>query len=261
MTAIREPAVAGVFYPEDAELLQHSLSEMLNKAAVSDIKPRAIIAPHAGYIYSGEVAASAYKLLEPMKGKIRRVVLLGPAHRVAVSGCALSGAEYFRTPLGDIPIDAEAVKNLLQQPYVQLSDLAHQEEHSLEVQLPFLQMVLNEFCLVPIVVGQMEASDVMEVLELFWDDPATLFVISSDLSHFHDYLSAQIIDRQTTSAIEQLQLDHISGEMACGAYPVNGLLKLAKKHHLQCQTLDLRNSGDTVGDKSRVVGYGAYAFY
>ncbi|HEB62873.1 MAG TPA: AmmeMemoRadiSam system protein B [Gammaproteobacteria bacterium] len=261
MAIVREPAVAGLFYPGDAYVLQHSLNEMLNKVPVTDLEPRAIIAPHAGYIYSGEVAASAYKLLEPMKNKIHRVVLLGPAHRVAVSGCALSRAEYFRTPLGDIPIDTEAVQNLLQNSNVQLSDLAHQEEHSLEVQLPFLQTVLHEFCLVPVVVGQMEAGAIMDVLELFWEDPATLFVVSSDLSHFHDYLSAQKIDRQTTSAIEQLKFDYISGEMACGAYPVNGLLKLAKKHHLQCQTLDLRNSGDTAGDKSRVVGYGAYAFY
>ncbi len=261
MTAIREPAVAGLFYPENVDLLQHSLNEMLSKVSMIDLEPRAIIAPHAGYIYSGEVAASAYKLLEPMKDTIRRVVLLGPAHRVAISGCALSGADYFRTPLGDIPVDTEAMQNLLQNPNVQLSDLAHQAEHSLEVHLPFLQTVLDEFLLVPVVVGQMDANAVMEVLELFWGDPATFFVISSDLSHFHSYHSAQEIDQQTTLAIEQLHFDHISGEMACGAYPVNGLLKLAKKHHLKCQTLDLRNSGDTAGDKSRVVGYGAYAFY
>ncbi len=168
MTTIREPAVAGLFYPEDADLLRRSLSEMLNKAPVSHIEPRAIIAPHAGYIYSGKVAATAYRLLEPMKDKVRRVVLLGPAHRVALSGCALSRSEYFRTPLGDIPVDTEAVQNLLQNSNIQLSDLAHQDEHSLEVHLPFLQTVLNVFLLVPIVVGQMDADAVMEVLEFFW---------------------------------------------------------------------------------------------
>ena len=261
MKNIREPAVAGVFYPEEAAVLQYSINDMLSRAEGEDLEPRAIIAPHAGYIYSGEIAASAYKLLEPIKDKIHRVVLLGPTHRVAVSGCALSGAEYFRTPLGDIPVDMDAVQKLLSLPNVQLSDFAHQAEHSLEVHLPFLQTVLDEFSLVPIAVGHMDASDVMNMLDFFWDDSATFFVISSDLSHFHQYLSAQKIDQQTTYAIEQLQSDAISGEMACGVYPVNGLLELAKKHHLHCKTLDLRNSGDTAGDKSRVVGYGAYAFY
>ena len=261
MPTIREPAVAGLFYPENTRVLQTLLSELLDNSIARDITPRAIIAPHAGYVYSGEVAASAYKLLQPMKDKIRRIVLLGPTHRVAVHGCAVSSADYFRTPLGDIAIDTNAVQALLNNPNVQLSDMAHQDEHSLEVHLPFLQTVLDKFSLVPIAVGDMDASAVMEVLEFFWDDPATFFVISSDLSHFHDYRTAQDIDQQTTIAIEQLQFGTITGEMACGTYPVNGLLKFAKKHNLRCKTLDLRNSGDTEGDKNRVVGYGAYAFY
>jgi len=261
MPTVREPAVAGLFYPENAKILGELLNDILNNAPARDITPRAIIAPHAGYIYSGEVAASAYKLLEPLKDKIHRVVILGPTHRVAVHGCAVSSADYFRTPLGDIPIDTKAVQALLANPNVQLSDMVHQEEHSLEVHLPFLQTVLDEFNLVPIAVGDMSANAVMELLEFFGDDPATFFVISSDLSHFHNYRTAQEIDQQTTTAIEQLQFDTITGEMACGTYPVNGLLKFAKKHNLHCKTLDLRNSGDTEGDKNRVVGYGAYAFY
>ncbi len=261
MPTIREPAVAGLFYPNNAKVLQELLNDILNNAPARNITPRAIIVPHAGYIYSGEIAASAYKLLEPLREKIRRVVLLGPTHRVAVHGCAVSSADYFRTPLGDIAIDTDAVQALLKNPNVQLSDMAHQDEHSLEVHLPFLQTVLDEFSLVPIAVGDMTSSAVEEVLDLFWDDPATFFVISSDLSHFHDYKTAQEIDQQTTTAIEQLQFGTITGEMACGTYPVNGLLKFAKKHNLHCKTLDLRNSGDTEGDKNRVVGYGAYAFY
>jgi len=261
MVNIREPAVAGLFYPDNAIVLKKLLNDILENAPHSEIIPRAIIAPHAGYVYSGEIAASAYKHLEPIKDKIHRVVLLGPTHRVALYGCAVSGADYFRTPLGDVPIDTESVQELLIHPQVQLSDIAHEAEHSLEVQLPFLQTVLDEFVLLPIAVGHTDANSVMEILEFFWRDQATFFVISSDLSHFHDYQNAQKIDQQTTTAIEELQSDFITGEMACGSYPVNGLLKLAQKHKLHCKTLDLRNSGDTAGDKSRVVGYGAYAFY
>ena len=261
MPAIRQPAVAGLFYPEDAPTLKSFIINTLNQAQPKDIIPRAIIAPHAGYIYSGEVAASAYKLLEPLRNKMTRVVLLGPTHRVAIYGCAVPETESFRTPLGDIPIDTDAVKLLAEKPNVHRNDFAHKNEHSLEVHLPFLQTVLNKFSLVPIVVGDMSMEAVMELLELFWDDPATLIVVSSDLSHFHDYEAAKKIDQQTTQLIEQLQSGAISGEMACGAYPLNGLLSLAKKHNLHCETLDHRSSGDTAGDKHRVVGYGAYAFY
>lgn len=261
MPVIRQPAVAGLFYPDDISALKSFVTHALKKVQPQNIVPKAIVAPHAGYTYSGEIAASVYKLLEPLRDKITRVVLLGPTHRVAVYGCAVPEAEFFRTPLGDVPVDTESIKILSQKPNVHLSDFAHKNEHSLEVHLPFLQTVLNKFTLVPIAVGDMSADAIMELLELFWEDTKTLIVVSSDLSHFHDYDTAKKIDQHTTQLIEDLQVDVITGEMACGTYPLNGLIKFAKKHHLTCETLDLRNSGDTAGDKHRVVGYGAYAFY
>jgi len=260
MGNIRSPAVAGMFYPGDAGELKHMLDSMLQHAKLKHIHPRAIIAPHAGYVYSGEIAASAYKELEDIKKDIQRVVLLGPSHRVPFVGCAVSDAEYFRTPLGDIALDTAAIKSLLQYSQVQVSAAAHAQEHSLEVHLPFLQTVLDEFTLVPIVVGDADAESVSEILEFFWQDKHTIFVISSDLSHYHDYATAIAIDEQTTSAIKHLQPENISYEMACGRNPVNGLLKLAKKHGLKAVALDLRNSGDTAGSKDQVVGYGAYGF-
>ncbi|HFE37687.1 MAG TPA: AmmeMemoRadiSam system protein B, partial [Gammaproteobacteria bacterium] len=232
MTTIREPAVAELFYPQDPDVLRATLNTMLNNAAATDIQPRALIVPHAGYIYSGEVAAQAYKPLITIKNTIHRILLLGPTHRVAVNGCALSSASFFRTPLGDIPVDTKAVQALLAYPRIQINDSAHDAEHSLEVHLPFLQTVLDDFTLVPVAVGYMHAKELAMILDLFWDDPATLIVVSSDLSHFHAYDEAQKIDQQTTHAIETLQAGAISSDMACGAYPVNGLLEFAKKHRL-----------------------------
>lgn len=258
---VREPAVAGYFYPQEPEVLAAQVkAELADNPLQSAQMPKALIVPHAGYIYSGPVAARAYNLLRPYKAVIKRVVLLGPAHRVPVTGMALPDCERFRTPLGDIPIDLEAVQAISDLPQVIHSALAHAQEHSLEVQLPFLQQVLGDFSLLPLVVGATSAADVAEVLERLWGGEETLIVISSDLSHFHPYQEAQLLDRQTSEMICRLD-GHLVGEQACGCYAVNGLLTQLEKQQKSINLLDLRNSGDTAGDKDRVVGYGAYVSY
>lgn len=261
MHSSRAPAVAGLFYPDEARELRALIRGLLAAAApAAPVVPKAIIAPHAGYVYSGPVAASAYAHLEPACARIRRVVLLGPSHRVAFEGLALSSAGRFTTPLGNIPVDAEATGKLLEMPQVRLLDQAHQHEHSLEVQLPFLQEVLANFTLVPLVVGDASPEAVSEVIEAVWGGAETLIVISSDLSHYHDYDTARQLDGATSRAIEALRPQDIRYEHACGRLPLNGLLLSARRHGLHARTLDLRNSGDTAGTRDRVVGYGAYAF-
>lgn len=260
-TNIRVAAVAGQFYPGDAELLARQVQALLAATAQpksQDATPKALIVPHAGYIYSGPVAASAYARLRALRGTIQRVVLLGPVHRVPVRGLALPGTQAFETPLGQISIDREAVDRLRMR-QITISAAAHALEHSLEVQLPFLQQVLGDFKIVPLAVGDATPEEVAEVIEALWGGPETLIVVSSDLSHYLPYQAAQHIDRQTCAAIARLQtLD--SHEQACGAAPVNGLLLAARRHHLRPRLLDLRNSGDTAGDRERVVGYAAFAF-
>ena len=263
MATLRPPAVAGMFYPGDARELQAMINDYLREASAAQQGanvPKAIIVPHAGYIYSGPVAASAYARLMPAHDRIRRVVLLGPSHRVPLLGLASSSADYFRTPLGDIPLDREAIEAINQLPQVHELDEAHAMEHSLEVQLPFLQTVLDDFTLVPLVVGDATPEEVAEVLEQLWGGPETLIVISSDLSHYHDYETAEALDTATSQAIEQLLPERIHGENACGARGVNGLLDFARRHGLHGKTIDLRNSGDTAGPRDQVVGYGAYVF-
>ena len=254
----RHAAVAGMFYPADTAVLERTVSELLAAAPAGSDGAKAIIAPHAGYQYSGVTAACAYRLLEGRREMIRRVVLLGPAHRVYLQGMALPSADTFTTPLGDVPVDADAVKQVLCLPGTQVSDEAHAQEHSLEVHLPFLQTVLEDFQIVPIVVGICPAHEVESVLGALWGGDETLIVVSSDLSHFHSYESAREIDARTTARIEAREAT-LHGDDACGAYAVNGLLLAATSHGLKVRTLDTRNSGDTAGDKSRVVGYGAYA--
>ena len=257
MTVVREPAVAGQFYPEDRMELQALVGDLL--AAVeqsSDTPPKALIVPHAGYVYSGAVAASAYARLAPYRNTIKRVVLLGPCHRVPVAGLALSGADSFRTPLGDVPVDHGTVAALVAKG-VRVFEASHQYEHSLEVQLPFLQTVLGEFSIVPVVVGEATARSVANLLEMLWAGPETLIVISTDLSHYNDYETARAQDAATCRRIEQLD-DSIEHEDACGATPLRGLLIAARRRGMQANTLDLRNSGDTGGDRDFVVGYGAW---
>jgi hypothetical protein len=255
---VRPPAVAGLFYPDDATELRALVSECLTGAAPSGPVPKALIAPHAGYEYSGPVAGRAYACLKGARGTITRVVLLGPSHRVAFAGLALSSASWFSTPLGDIPVDQDAVARLRALPQVMVLDQAHAREHSIEVHLPFLQVVLGDFGLVPLVVGTASPADVGEVLELLWGGPETLIVASSDLSHYRDYATAQRMDAATSAAIEALRDEDLGDDDACGRIPVSGLLRVARRLGLQARTLDLRNSGDTAGPRDQVVGYGAY---
>ncbi len=252
-----------MFYAGDRQELSRTLDGMLAAAAQEASGrpvPKAIIAPHAGYVYSGPVAASVYAQLKPARGRVSRVVLLGPTHRVAVRGLALPEADGFATPLGIVAIDREAAGLIRTLPQVVVNSAAHAWEHSLEVHLPFLQTVLDQFQLVPLAVGYAEPEQVAEVLNALWGGPETLIVISSDLSHYHPYDEAQAIDRRTADAVLGMRID-ITHEQACGATPVTGFNLAARQRHLTPQLLDLRNSGDTAGDKNRVVGYGAFAFY
>ncbi len=262
VSAIRPAAVAGMFYPGDPNDLADAVTAFLTSAvppAPTFSAPKAIIVPHAGYIYSGAIAAGAYARLVPHATTIRRVILLGPCHRVPVRGLAVPHAKSFATPLGKVDLDSDAIGRALTLPQVIHHDAAHAQEHSLEVQLPFLQQVLEDFRLVPFAVGYATADEVAGVLDLLWGGPETLIVISSDLSHYHAYADAQRRDRHTTDEILHLRLllDH---EQACGATPINGLIEVALRCGLKPELLDLRNSGDTAGDKSRVVGYASFAF-
>jgi AmmeMemoRadiSam system protein B len=254
----RPAAVAGFFYPAETAVLRKTVADLLAAAPPATGDAKAIIAPHAGYQYSGPTAAFAYRQLESRRSRINRVVLLGPAHRVPLKGMAVPSVDAFTTPLGDVPIDKAAVEQVLELPGVQTSDEAHAEEHSLEVHLPFLQVMLDDFLLVPIVVGVCTARHVDAVLDALWGEDETLVLVSSDLSHFHAYSEARSIDANTTSRIEGCETT-LHGDEACGAYALNGLLLTAKEKGMDVRTLDVRNSGDTSGDKFRVVGYGAYA--
>ena len=263
MVPLRPAAVAGMFYPAAPRELAWEVDNMLGHSAGGGLAPgfpKALIVPHAGYVYSGSVAAEAYDRLRPARGIVRRVVLLGPCHRVPVRGLALPDAAAFDTPLGQVPIDREAVASLTGLPQVVVSSAVHAEEHALEVQLPFLQRVLGEFSLVPLAVGAASPSEVAEVIEKLWGGEETLIVVSSDLSHYRAYDEARAIDRGTARAILDFSID-IDHEQACGATPVAGLLLAAKRHGMNVELLDLRNSGDTAGDRSRVVGYGAIGFW
>ncbi len=257
MSQIRAAAVAGQFYPGNADELAGSVDGMLAEAETSESCPKAIIAPHAGYIYSGAIAASIYARVKNAADRISRVILLGPSHRVGFNGITLSTSDFYRTPLGDVAMDKASIQKLVTLPNTGFLDEAHVPEHSLEVHLPFLQRALREFTLVPLVVGQAEPADVARVLETLWGGEETLIVISSDLSHHEAYDTAMAKDQATCKQIESLQAN-ITGDQACGCKPINGLLHLAKQKGLTVATIDYRNSGDTAGPKNSVVGYGAY---
>jgi AmmeMemoRadiSam system protein B len=269
MNTIRHSAVAGLFYPEDAETLREAVETYLHPKETNEncfylepqAAPKAIIVPHAGYVYSASTAADAFRILIPYADKMKRVVLLGPSHRVGFEGIAFCSADYFRTPLGDVEIDHSAFARISDIPYVGILNQAHKQEHSLEVQLPFLQTILPSFKLVPLVVGDINKETIATVLNALWGGDETLIVISSDLSHYHDYDTARQLDSKTSHAIEQMQPGDIEYDQACGRNPINGLLHLGKQKHLRAKTLALCNSGDTAGDKNRVVGYGAWAFW
>lgn len=257
MKVIRQPAVAGSFYPGATRALGDTVLRLLDaEPAYEGAPPKALIVPHAGYVYSGPTAAAGYARLRPYRDRYRRVVLLGPCHRVPVRGLAASDAEAFRTPLGDVPVDTAAVASL----GLPAVPAAHRDEHSLEVHLPFLQVVLASFTLVPLIVGDAPDTQVADVLERLWDGPETLIVVSSDLSHDLAYAAACARDARTCDAIKAFANDRIGRDDACGATPVRGLLVTARRLGLRVTTVDLRNSGDTAGDRRRVVGYGAWTF-
>jgi len=262
MTAIRPPAVAGLFYPAAPETLRFQVCAYLAAAApaTTETPPKALIVPHAGYPYSGPIAASAYALLAQRADTIRRVVLLGPAHRWFVPGMAYPQSSALATPLGTVPIDRDALAYIAHLPQVQALDAAFTDEHCLEVQLPFLQIVLSDFRLVPLLVGAADTENVAAVLAALWGEEETLILISSDLSHYLDYTTAQHLDARTSQAILALRPEAIAPDQACGARPIAGLLREAQRRGLRARLLDLRNSGDTAGPRDRVVGYGAYAF-
>lgn len=256
---MRPAAVAGSFYPGNARALSTAVGDMLADARTQEAPAKALIVPHAGYVYSGPVAASAYAGLRKSAAAIRRVVVFGPAHRVWIPGLAATSADLFETPLGRIRVDRAAIDAVADLPQVEIDDKAHAAEHSLEVQLPFLQSVLDDFAIVPFVVGGATPDEVAEVMEHLWGGRETLIVVSSDLSHYLPYAEARVIDRATADSILR---GHALGhrDQACGATPINGLLEVARRRNLTPTLLDLRNSGDTAGDKSRVVGYAAFTF-
>lgn len=264
MVHVRPPAVAGSFYPSDPGILGAQvvgfIDEARRRSAATTIRPLALVAPHAGYRYSGSVAGFAYGTLGRKPGGIRRVVLLGPAHVVPVSGVALPTAAAFSTPLGKVPIDAESAARALRLPSVGADDRVHAREHALEVQLPFLQVVLGEgFLVLPLAVGHALDEDVARLLDVLWDNEETLVVVSTDLSHYLPYAEAARRDERTARAAEALDADALGPEDACGVVPLRALLRVARARGLWCRTLDLRSSGDTAGSRERVVGYGAFA--
>jgi len=263
VSSIRPAAVAGMFYPGDARALAAEVDDLLGGVGVPVPRlgyPKALVVPHAGYIYSGPVAARAYDELAAARGSVRRVVLLGPTHRVAVKGLAMPSAAAFATPLGTVRIDAEALREVGDLPQVVASDAAHALEHSLEVQLPFLQKVLGEFALAPFAVGRASVEEVAEVIERLWGGPETLVVVSTDMSHYHSYEQARAIDGATIERIAAFATD-IDHEEACGATPLNGLLFFSKQKNLSLKLLAACNSGDTAGGKGRVVGYSSFGLY
>ena len=258
--SIRPAAVAGQFYEADPSRLLSDINRLIESSKQSSIRPKALIVPHAGYIYSGSTAALAYRSLNNRRSTIKRVVLLGPAHRVYVRGMAIPSVDAFQTPLGNIKLDKSTMQEITDMPGVLVSDEAHAQEHSIEVHLPFLQALLDDFILLPIVVGECDAVTVANLLDSIWSTPETLIVISSDLSHFHDYETAQAIDAQTCQRILNRNTD-LRGDEACGARAINGLMQSRHAQSLKVELLSACNSGDTAGSRDRVVGYGSFLLH
>ncbi len=258
---VRPPAVAGQFYPGDPKRLRTEVAQLLAGAPASvNASTKALIAPHAGYVYSGRVAATAFAGLQDRANAIKRVVLIGPAHYVPFAGIALPTVDAFETPLGQVPLDRDALASIAGLPSVTAADAPHVPEHALEVELPFLQAVLNEFALVPLLVGESSPKDVADVLRRLWGGPETLVVVSSDLSHYHDYDTARRLDSATAAAIECADWARLRPGDACGFLAVAGLLVEVDRRGLRARRLLMCNSGDTAGSHDRVVGYGTWAF-
>jgi AmmeMemoRadiSam system protein B len=261
MGTVRQPAVAGTFYPRNAVELRAAVRRYVALAgSPDDLKPKAVIVPHAGYVYSGPIAGTAFARLAPLHGQVRRVVLVGPAHRAVFTGLALPEATSMATPLGPMAIDPAARAALLELPQVIASDRAHGGEHSLEVQLPFVQELLGDVSIVPLVVGLVTDALAAQAIDRVWGGPETCIVVSSDLSHYYGYMTGRGLDRETAHAIEELSPRDIHEEQACGGTAVRALLLVARERGLNATTLDLRSSGDTSGPRDSVVGYGAFCF-
>jgi AmmeMemoRadiSam system protein B/AmmeMemoRadiSam system protein A len=265
VTVIRKPAVSGSFYPAQRDALERQLTLFLSEAGntphAGDPLPKAIIGPHAGYVYSGPVAARAYRRLAAARGRISRVVLIGPSHHLAFRGLAADASDAWETPYGTVALDTEAITRLRQLPMVAQFDAAHQREHALEVHVPFLQHVLGDFRLVPIVAGDAPPDAVAALFDAVWGGPETLIVVSTDLSHYLDYAACRSLDARTAEAIERFDDAVIGSAEACGQVPTRGLLRVARRRGMAIERLDLRNSADTAGSRERVVGYGAWALY
>lgn len=264
-SARRPPAIAAAFYAGDANQLRRDVDGYLH-AAASGVprsmlqQPKVLIAPHAGHVYSGATAAKAYARIQPFARAIRRVVMLGPAHRVYFKGIALPGVGAYASPLGAVPIDTLAADAIADLPFVVTRPDAHGPEHSLEVHLPFLQCALGAFELLPLVVGDVTPAQVAQLLDRLWGGPETLLLISTDLSHFHAYDDANRIDAESCNKVMALDAT-LNHEQACGATPVNALLQVAARKGLRIEQIERCNSGDTAGDKDRVVGYASFALY
>ena len=256
----KAPEVSGLFYTDDPEELSQTVADYIRKGAIAPPfkKIRGLIAPHAGHIYSGAIAGSAYSLLAKLSPSIKTIVLLGPSHQYPLEDIAIHSADFFSTPLGKIPVDQTLKKAVLDFPFVRQLDAAFIREHSLEVHLPFIQRAAPQAAILPLLVGYTPTEKIAELIALAMASDTTFLLVSSDLSHFHPYLEARKIDGETTQMIEDLHFQTISGERACGCYPIKGLLQWAKNNNYQLKAIDVRNSGDTAGDKTRVVGYGAY---
>lgn len=262
MERVRQAAVAGRFYPGSPRELETAVRRMLGDATAArtadSAVPKAIIAPHAGYVYSGPIAASAYARLSLGRDRIERVVLLGPSHRQRFSGLAVPSATHFETPLGRVRVDRDAIASVANLPQVVPFDAAFDGEHSLEVHLPFLQIALSDPAIVPFAVGDAGDEEVAEVLDLLWGGDETCIVVSSDLSHYHEFEEAKALDAETSQWIERLQPERIAWDRACGRVPIGGLLTAARRRGMSVKSIDLRNSGETAGPRDEVVGYGAY---
>ena len=252
---VRPPAVAGTFYPADPSELRSAVQGCLGEPGGRT--PKAIIAPHAGYVFSGPVAGSAYA--QVARAGLSRVVIVGPAHRTPHAGVAVSSADAFATPLGEVRVDTATRDALVDAGLAVVGDDAHAREHSLEVHLPFVQVCLGDVAVLPIAVGEVPPGQVADVLEHVWGDEETLVVVSTDLSHYHDHVTASELDRRTAAAIVARRADQLGPYDACGVVPLRGLLLAAERRGLDVELLDLRTSADTAGGPDRVVGYGAFA--
>lgn len=260
---VRLPAVAGRFYPDDPGALRHQVHRLLADAPAPEgggSQPKGLIVPHAGYMYSGPIAATGYAWLLPWAETIERVILLGTCHTPGIEGLAATSADAFLTPLGQVPVDRPSVLRALDYPQVQLHDAASNRDHAIEVQLPFLQLVLKSFAIVPFLVGQADKDAVADVLDALWDGDRTIIVVSSDLTHHLPHEIARLRDRATADAIERLDAAALGPRSACGRNAIAGLLAAAQRHGLSSRTVDLRTSGDTAGPRQSVVGYGAWVF-